>query len=251
MNREEEWLLNEKYLGEKTEGFFTDCARLEAGVPLAYLIGNIPFLDTKISLASRPLIPRAETEYWVGKIIERMRRDTPRARVLDLCAGSGCIGVAILHALPKTVVDFVEIDVEHHSTIAENLKLNDIDTSRTTIIGGDLFENIHERYDVIVTNPPYIDPAVNRAEKSVREHEPHLALYGGTDGLELITHIIEGSVAHLTTHGIVVLEHEPEQAVSIASHARECGFDAESFLDQYGVIRYTVLTRSETENMAP
>jgi release factor glutamine methyltransferase len=315
MNQEEEWLLDEKYLGEKTEvreflsdfiafqnrskfekksmktsevnthslseselifaefcamtmqsgneqnimrdhgeivkEFLADCARLEAGTPLAYLIGHVPFLGTKISLTSRPLIPRPETEFWVEKIIDRIGAEKPDSRILDLCAGSGCIGVAILHTLPETQVDFAEIDSSHHSTIAENIKQNGINASRAHVFDGNLFENCTATYDYILSNPPYIDPALDRAEKSVREHEPHLALYGGTDGLELITRIITESVAHLTPHGVLVLEHEPEQVTSITSRAHEHGFDAESFPDQYGVIRYTVLTRREIENMAP
>ena len=73
MNPEVDWLLNEKYHGEKTSAFFTDCVRLETGEPLAYVIGHIPFLDCTIYLDSRPLIPRVETEFWVEKLITTIK----------------------------------------------------------------------------------------------------------------------------------------------------------------------------------
>ncbi len=142
MNQEEQWLLAEGFGGEKSAAFFTALARLRAGEPLAYLIGQVPFLDCTISLDARPLIPRTETEYWVEKAIKEMRLQSPSnilspdthrrfpasgvlcsadfpsgtdqaksacarpissmcegaevaQRVLDLCAGSGAIGVAV------------------------------------------------------------------------------------------------------------------------------------------------------------
>ena len=103
MTQEQHWLLKEKYHGEKTDGFFADCKRLALGEPLAYLIGWTPFLNTKIWLDSHPLIPRPETEFWVERAITSMRENAQDtlgflaepAKVLDLCAGSGCIGVAM------------------------------------------------------------------------------------------------------------------------------------------------------------
>src|SRR5512138_3415194 len=98
MVREEEWLLKEKWNGEKSEGFFADCQRLRDGEPLAYVIGHTPFLNTIIYLDSKPLIPRVETEFWVEKAIMEIQdfsrgQTLGTVQVLDVCAGSGCIGV--------------------------------------------------------------------------------------------------------------------------------------------------------------
>lgn len=166
MNQEEQWLLTEKYHGEKTAGFFADCARLTAGEPLAYIIGSIPFLNTTITLTSHPLIPRSETEHWVAAFIAAHTNERP-STLLDLCAGSGCIGVAVGHANTQTRVDFVEIDHAHETTIQKNWTDNGLAPDRMHIYIGDLFAALPPgtKYDFILSNPPYID--ASRAWRTV------------------------------------------------------------------------------------
>lgn len=247
MTQDELWLLKEKYNGKKTEGFFADSVRLAAGEPLAYLLGSIPFLHTIIHLDSRPLIPRTETEFWVEKIIQEMQsnldRDKTSIKILDLCAGSGCVGVAVLKDVPFAHVDFAEIDVRHHTTIQKNISENQITPTQTQIFGGSLFEHITEKYDYILTNPPYIDPSRNRATASVQTFEPSIALYGGKEGTELIFKIIAQAPDFLTERGTLVIEHEPEQTESLHSYAKFQGFAYSTLPDQYGTLRYTVLVR--------
>jgi hypothetical protein len=116
MSRDAAWLLKEKYNGEKTPDFFADCERLEVGEPLAYVIGFAPFLDTKIWLDSKPLIPRSETEHWVQTVITDMHKETGadmHHSVLDLCAGSGAVGVAVAEAVPQARVHFAEKEPRH------------------------------------------------------------------------------------------------------------------------------------------
>lgn len=241
-NRDETWLLTEKYRGEKTAEFYADCARLEAGEPLAYLIGSIPFLDTTITLNSRPLIPRPETEFWVEAFLTT-HPSLGKARVLDLCAGSGAIGVAVGHAVPTATVDFAELDPAHEKTIRHNWELNN-GTNRTphTYIGHlytALPPDLH--YDFILSNPPYIDATLGRVATSVQDFEPALALYGGNKGLDLIRDIITSTPRHLHHDGELWLEHEPEQATSIAELGRAAGFTVHTQADQYGVIRFSRL----------
>lgn len=244
MDKERAWLVTEKYNGIESPEFFTDCERLEAGEPLAYVIGSIPFLDTTIYLDSCPLIPRPETEYWVHKAIKTIHDSgLTTSRVLDLCAGSGAIGVAVLKAIPDVMVDFAEIDERHHATIRKNIEANGIAPTRTHIYGGDLFQHIDGRYDFILANPPYIDPALGRTETSVKDFEPHQALYGGIDGIEIIHRIIEDTPLHLIGRGVLFMEHEPEQAEYIARLHVASQFSVTSLPDQYGVIRYSILQR--------
>jgi HemK-like putative methylase len=245
--REEEWLLDEGFHGTPDAAFFAARERLRSGEPLAYLIGHMPFGPLTISLASKPLIPRTETEYWVERVAraERNSKHGTTRRFLDLCAGSGCIGAYFLHYFPDAYVDFAEIDEQHHETIRSTLARNSLDASHTTIYGGDLFENIPTdvRYDLILSNPPYIDPELNRTDENVREYEPHQALYGGMHGMEIIERIITDAPRYLKADGKLVIEHEPEQCETIASLATKHGFSAVRHeRDQYGIFRYSILT---------
>jgi release factor glutamine methyltransferase len=242
MDQDKKWLLEEKYKGIPSAEYEADLRRLEAGEPLAYVIGSIPFCHTKIFLESKPLIPRPETEYWTMKAIEDIKfLSASNPRILDLCAGSGCIGVSVLKAIPGTTVDFIEIDPAHHETIQNNISLNGIDPERTKILGGSLFENISGVYDAILTNPPYINPRLrNEVEGSVLKYEPHLALFGGIQGTEIISEILAKAPNFLRADGILYIEHEPEQEAFV----REKLPGIESHKDQYGVVRYSTFRKS-------
>lgn len=242
------WLLKEKYNGIELPGFFTDCARLEAGELLAYVIGHVPFLACTIHLDSKPLIPRPETEFWTEKAIGAIHEAVANGAaakppcILDLCAGSGAIGVVVAKAIPEALVTFAELDPTHLSTIVKNIHANEIDPNRCTVTASDLFETVDGTFDFILSNPPYIDAAANTVEPSVTAHEPHLALFGGVAGLEVITRIIEGARAKLAPHGTLWLEHEPFQAEAIAEIAEQHSFRIVTHHDQYDTVRYSVLS---------
>ncbi|MCF7815649.1 MAG: HemK family protein methyltransferase [Candidatus Pacebacteria bacterium] len=250
MTQDETWLLKEKYNGKIVEEYNTDCARLKNGEPLAYLIGHIPFINTTIYLDSHPLIPRTETEYWVQNVVDEISdRGLASVRVLDLCAGSGCIGIAVLNNIADSHVDFVEIDTDHHATIKDNVLKNNIDQTRARVFGGNLFENITDTYDYILTNPPYIDPKLDRTTSSVSENEPALALYGGKDGVSIISLIIERADKFLKKSGVLFIEHEPEQVETIHTLAAKKGFFTKTATDQFGTKRFTRLTRTDSLSM--
>lgn len=246
-----ERLLQEKYLGVRTPEYEADIAQLELGMPLAYLIGYIPFFNTTIFLDSRPLIPRTETEYWVEIAINDMQKKCMiyhtgqkswAPKVLDLFAGSGCIGVAVLKHISNAQVDFGEINSTHLTTIQKNIRENGIEESRARVIQTDVFENISGSYDYVCANPPYLSRnRMERVEQSVQKHEPNEALFAAEDGNSLINQFITELPAHLNKSGTAYLEHEPEQAEHIKKIAKNNSFQAESFKDQYGVTRYSTL----------
>lgn len=234
-NKEIEWLLRDKYDGIETPQFEIDKKRLEEGEPLAYIIGWIPFINCRIYLGSRPLIPRTETEYWVAKTIEDVKRSgVENSKILDLCAGSGCIGVSILKEIQGAEVHFAEIEDGHHETIKINIRENNLDENRVKIFGGNIFENIEDKYDFILSNPPYINPKlVDRVMSNVIAYEPKEALFGGEAGLEIINKIIGKAPKYLNEGGILYIEHEPEQIGTLSTNPRFLRSD----YDQFGVIR--------------
>ena len=242
MSQDISWLLKEKYRGEESDAFFADVKRMVLGEPVGYLIGHIPFLDTTIFLDSKPLIPRPETEFWTEKAIAEIEIAALAApRILDLCAGSGCIGVAVAKAIPSATVHFSEIDAKHLPTINKNLEANGIELSRTKIEHTNLFEAFEGTYHFILSNPPYIDMDLHRTDENVLKYEPYVALSGGLAGLEVIQTIIEQAPKHLERGGQLWLEHEPEQSEAIRNLAREHTFTCNTHTDQYDVERYSVL----------
>lgn len=243
--REAKWLLEEKYDGTPSDAYKKDLELLKAGTPLAYLIGHIPFLGCHIDLSLHPLIPRTETEYWVEKAIEKIRENYKNApiRILDVFAGSGCIGIALLSRLPNASVDFAEIDETLVEQIKKNLDLNDIDPSRYRIFASDVFASLPEgTYDAIVANPPYINPVhEGRVEESVLEHEPHKALFAAEEGFALVKKTIEEAPKHLRPGGTLYLEHDDIQKDAIESLAGSVGAEASFYKDQFDKYRWVTL----------
>jgi release factor glutamine methyltransferase len=258
MTKEETWLLNEKYKGQLSEDFFSDCQRLQQGEPLAYIIGDVPFLDCRIFLDSKPLIPRPETEFWTDQLIRYIKEDylphcsNHHVRVLDLCAGSGAIGIAIAKAIPSVDVVFSDIDNRHLSTIKKNILHNlghkNLHDRKHSIISGDLFEHITGTFEFIVTNPPYIDRESHTVETTVTDFEPHNALFGGVHGTEIIHKIISEAPKFLTPSmnrqpsSQLWIEHEPFQVNTINHLASHFHMTHSNHQDQYSLYRYSILS---------
>ncbi len=232
-------LIDDKYDGstENRHLLRKDMARLASGEPLAYVIGWIPFLGLRIHLDSKPLIPRPETE-WLAEELAAHLAGRSSVSVLDLCAGSGAVGCALLKLHPGAQVSFAELDGKHKETIEKNLRENDLPDARVGI--GDLFEPFRdERFDIIATNPPYI-PSGRKLEHSVSGFEPGEALFAGEDGLSVIRRIAAEAPMHLNPDGELWLECDAEHAAEaeklVAAHAKR----TELRNDQYGRPRLIV-----------
>ncbi len=239
--REVTWLLKEKYQGKETPEFQKDLARLQNGEPLPYLIGHQPFLNCQIYLDSKPLIPRVETEYWTDFLIKSWRGSLS-PKILELCAGSGAIGIALLKNLPGSTVTFTELDPDHLTTIVKNAEVNNLGPERYQVYVSDLFSKVpkEKSFDLIVANPPYIDKSLGRTEASVKEHEPALALYATEEGFALLRKIISAAPFYLKPGGELWLEHEPEHTTQIYECAN-LNFSVTTHKDQYGVERFSQL----------
>lgn len=203
-----ESIIRDKYNGDRTAGLIEDVARLTRGEPLAYVIGWVPFLGLHIELTSHPLIPRPETEWWTEVLIKHLTQHWGEKSftLLDLCAGSGAIGLSVLSLLPHATVSFGELIPEHTELIEENIEQNSLNPERADIRTGDLYESFHlKKFDRIVTNPPYI-PKSRELPGSVESYEPSVALYGGEDGLDLVRRIVIDASRHLNPGGELWIE---------------------------------------------
>ncbi len=198
--------------------------RLE-GEPLAYLIGEWEFYGLPILINESVLIPRIDTEVLVETALGYLRDKKPDARVLDLCAGSGCIGCAIAKNLPGSRVVLADISPDAVSLCRKNVLHNNLNP-RVTCIDADAREippMLVGSFDMIVCNPPYIPTAdVDTLDITVKDYEPHLALDGGADGLDFYRIIIQNWKHILRSGGRFVFEVGIDQAEPV-SHLLRMG----------------------------
>lgn len=202
--------------------------------PLDSIIGYTEFMGVKISFDKNTLTPRQETEIMVDNIVSdnKSRKDL---KILDLCSGSGCIGLALKKHLDScvTLVD-ISCDALIHSQY--NASNNDLDVK---IIESNLFENIDEQFDIIVSNPPYIPSEdIRDLEKEVLDYDPILALDGGLDGLDFYRTISLEAPKYLKENGIVYVEFGICQSLDIAKMFEENFEDIEIKKDYNGIDRY-------------
>ncbi len=175
------------------------------GTPLQYLIGEVQFLGLRFRVRPGALIPRPETE----EMVMRALRLLPRGRetyCLDLGTGSGVIGICLAKYLPRVVVTAVDISADALALAQENAALNGV-TNRVNFLQSDWFEVVEGKYDLIVSNPPYVAAEeIPRLPAEVKDHEPEIALNGGNGGLEAIARIAEQVKDYLREDGVLLLE---------------------------------------------
>jgi len=206
------WLLKEKYHHKPTEKFYNDVKRLKAGEPVDYVIGFTNFLDYKIDLSKKTLIPRQDTAFWVEQELKNIKN----GKVLDIFSGSGCIGIAILKRRPKVLCDMADKDKKAIEQIKINCELNKIDKKRYKIIKSDIFKKAKGKYDFIFANPPYVaTKKIYSVQKSVLKYEPKIALFAGTDGLYYIRKLLVEAKNRLNSGGKIFMEFSGEQKPAI------------------------------------
>lgn len=213
-----------------------------------YARGYVPFFATTIYLDSKPLIPRVESEFWIEQAIKEidafhnfLNHTGTSLRVLDLFAGSGALGVAVLKHIPHSHVTFGELEKRHLPTIEKNIRENGIDATRAQVVETDVWSHIHGVFDVVLANPPYVSKGRNTANTST-QYEPTEALFAPDDGFFFIKKIIEGLPPHLSPHGVCYIEHEPFHTIRLAESALLHGLTATTYKDQYTVERFSRLS---------
>ncbi|HEX8993876.1 MAG TPA: HemK family protein methyltransferase [Candidatus Paceibacterota bacterium] len=228
--------------GVPSAEFLNDKARIEAGEPWQYVLGYADFLGCHIDLSDRPMIPRPETAFWVEKVIGEWK-DAGDIKALDLYAGSGNIGVALLKHLPQAHVTLSELDAHLLPGIERSIVASGVDPSRSTLIAGDSLENIHDTFDVICANPPYINPADEADLDPEMRHEPHIAFFGSSDGMAHHRELIERGKDFLTDRGVIYCECDMDQVSDLEKLLETTDWKYEFWKDPFGHEDLMVLRR--------
>ena len=193
---------------EESRGKFRDLIRRRLeGCPIQYVIGYREFFLLEFEVTPAVLIPRLETETLVAEAVKRLK-SLSAARVLDIGTGSGCIAVTIAHRHKSAEVTAADISAEALEVARRNAARHGV-AERIRFLHGDLFAPLRadERYDVIVSNPPYVSqPDWEQLPLHVRAHEPRLALEGGPDGFAVLDRLIREAAGRLVPGGHLLLE---------------------------------------------
>ena len=180
--------------------------RRAAREPLAYITGDREFWNLSFEVSPAVLIPRPETESIVEAALERFPDRAAPLSIADICTGSGCLAVALAREYSRARVVATDLSTAALAVAGRNAARHTV-ADRVHLIGADLFEGVADLFDLIVANPPYVSEGDRRAlAAEVRDYEPELALFGGSDGLAIIRRLVEGSVDRLVPGGTLILE---------------------------------------------
>lgn len=214
---------------------------LEKDYPVQYIIGYVDFYGLKINVNEFTLIPRYETEYLIEltlKEIKKMNLDNPK--ILDLCTGSGAIGLTLKSLLPSSEVTLS--DISKDALMVANKNKNELNLD-VNIIESDLFKNIPGKFDVIISNPPYV--MTNEPLPKDVLYEPHLALYSGPKGIDHIEEIFKNIKSHLNNKYLIALEINEKSETDIINLIKtyfEKNINYKFMKDLAGKTRYLFIT---------
>lgn len=224
--------------------------------PLQYIVGHAPFRYLDLQVGPGVFIPRQETETVVQAGLDWLEsQQIVHPRVVDLCAGSGAIGLAVLTEVPSSEVWAVEYSQQALHWTERNRKKMEADYPHRVgayhLIHGDATDSATVQeldctVDLVISNPPYVPESEVPEQSEVRDFDPDMALYGGSaDGLVIPQRIIVRAASLLRDGGLLVMEHDISQGAALVAHAIEYGFEeARTELDWTGRPRFLMAQRS-------
>ena len=245
--------------GEDGKAFDEAVMKRAAGVPVAYIVGRQPFYREEYKVTPSVLIPRADTELLVEtalrflgaldlaagdvNLVPESAEPLTSPRILDLCTGTGCVGISVLNSLLakgiRAQAVLADVSDEALAVARENIESQAADKSavkaiKLDVLSEDLPEDLGS-FDVITANPPYINSVDMKAlDKEVKDHEPHLALAGGSDGLDFYLPICKLSHKCLRQGGMLAVEHGYDQAEGVSQTLMAQGFNIVKSLKDFG-----------------
>ena len=237
--------LSEQMSKENEEKYFSLIEKhIREDVPLSHLVGFEYFYDRKFKVTKDVLSPRMETEELIYKVIEYVNASNKnKFKILDLCTGSGIIAITLKKELEQVSVDIIASDISEEAleVAKENSQSHD---ATIKFIKSDIFNNIDDKFDIIVSNPPYIDRKDELTmQDNVPNYDPHLALFAEEEGMYFYRKIIEQANDYLNENGVIFFEIGYDQKDKIIKLADMNGYSAEVYKDINGRDRIAFLVR--------
>ena len=210
--------LDDMVQDDKAELYKQEVEAVQFGKPIQYVIGNVNFYGEIYDINENVLIPRFETEELIENTIIFIKQFfTEPVDIIDLGCGSGVIGLTLEKKVSTKSVDLVDISPKALAVTYKNCVKH---SSRANLINSDMFEKVEKKYDIIISNPPYIK-TTEEIEDIVRDNEPHLALYAGEDGLDCYRKILKDISKHMKERCLVAFEIGYTQAEDIIKLVKE------------------------------
>ena len=217
---------------------------IKEDVPLSHLVGFEYFYDRKYKVTKDVLSPRMETEELIYKVIEYVKASSKNNfKILDLCTGSGIIAITLKKELSQFSIDVVASDISEEAikVAKENAQVHE---ATIKFIQSDIFDNIADKFDIIISNPPYIDRKDEvTMQDNVLKYDPHLALFAEEEGMYFYRKIIEQANDYLNENGVIFFEIGYDQKDKIIKLADLNGYSAEVYKDINGRDRMAFLVR--------
>lgn len=208
LNKPRQYLLvhdNEELTQEQEKKYLENIEKITKGIPLQHITHSQEFMKMNFYVNEDVLIPRADTEILVEEVIEIAKKINAK-KILDLCTGSGAIAVSLAKYIEDSQITAIDISGEALRVAKLNARNNEVE-DKITFIKSDLFENVvKEKYDIIVSNPPYIKKDVIKKLNREVQKEPNIALDGGYDGLDFYRKIISEGYEYLKFKGYLCME---------------------------------------------
>ncbi len=212
---------------------------LKQGVPVQYILGYAYFYKLKFKVNNNVLIPRFDTEVLIDEALKIIDEKNKQLNIVDIGTGSGCIAITLKKERPSIIIDAIDISSEALEIAKYNAKNNNVNIC---FINNDLLYNINKKYDIIVSNPPYID--INEdIDGLVKNNEPHLALYSSNKGLYHYEQILIQSKYNLNEDGIIIFEIPSNRDIEIIELVKKYYNDFNIIEDYNKLSRVLIIRR--------
>lgn len=202
---------------------------LNKGIPIQYITHHQEFMRMNFYVDENVLIPQPDTEILVEEVIGIAKRSNKELNVLDMCTGSGCIAVAIAKNLENSNVVMSDISKKALEIAEKNYNQNIENGKKAKFVESNMFEKIEGKFDIIVSNPPYIESQNIENLSNEVKREPHIALDGGKDGLDFYRILISESYKYLNENGYLCMEIGYNQKVPVMRLIEESGKYKETY----------------------